>query len=255
MQTQEKNLVRICGEVLPEEVPQLKDNPPKQELDRTWAQRQQQQPVNLLIAIPTTSTTDIEWSQSFGTKILPRMCPPNSALIFDNRYGIAQTREALVNTFIQNPVATHLLFLDTDILPVEMHGINTLINDTLSDPKKFIVSGAYYNSLYTGLNAWKNETALKMDDPLIANSQDPCIEVDKVGMGYCVIRKDLFQVLVMEDRPLFFYKVLEGNVMKSEDFVFFDKLAKYGIRPYLDTRVTAQHIKRCKVNVNSSINF
>ena len=70
-----------------------------------------------------------------------------------------------------------------------------------------------------------------------------------------MIRKDLFKLLVMEDRPLFYYKILEGNVMQSEDFVFFDKLAKYNIKPFIDTRVKATHIKRCKIGHDGSIGF
>lgn len=216
---------------------------------------QQQQPSNIMIAVPTGMTNDFEWSREFYLKLLMKMCPPNSSLVFENRYGIAQARETLVNTFINSPQVTHLLFFDTDILPIEMHGVMTLINDTLQDQSKYIVSGLYYNSLYSGLNAWINEVALKIDDPLITQSKESVIPVDKVGMGYTIIRKDLFHVLNLEERPLFYYKIHEGNVMESEDFTFFKKLKKYGIRPYIDTRVTAQHIKRCKVLPNGSIQF
>lgn len=211
-----------------------------------------QPPATLLIGIPTGIANDFEWSRDFGVKFLQRMCPPNSALIMENRYGIAQARESIVNAFIKNPMVSHLLFFDSDILPVEMHGVTTLIADTLSDPKKYIVSGLYYNSLYSGLNCWIKEQPQKLQD--LQQYPDPVVEVDKIGMGYCVIRKDLFQVLTMEERPLFYYKIIYDN-MQSEDFVFFDKLAKYGIHPYVDTRVTAQHIKRCKINVDGGIQF
>lgn len=252
-----KNLVRVCGEVLStDEVSGLKDNPTQKEIDATWAQRQQQQqPVHLIVAIPTGIQHDFEWSKDFATKFLMRMVPRDSGLIFENRYGIAQAREALVNTFINTPMATHLLFFDSDVLPNEIHGVNTLIQDTLMDPKKYIVSGVYYNSLYSGINAWVNENALKLDDPYFTQSSDPVLPVDKVGMGYTIIRKDLFHILNMEERPLFFYKIMEGNVMESEDFVFFKKLKKYGIRPYVDSRVTAMHIKRCKVGPRGEIQF
>jgi hypothetical protein len=239
------NKVLLCGEVEPIPPVPVQQVPPPQ----------QQQQVNLIVGIPTGASNDFEWSRDFAVKFIARMCPPNTGLIFENRYGIAQSRESIVNNFMKNPLATHLLFFDSDVLPNEMHGVNTLIADTLSDPKKYIVSGVYYNSLYTGLNAWKNEVALKLTDPIVTQSSDPVIEVDKVGMGYTLIRKDLFQVLVMEERPLFFYKIMEGNVMESEDFVFFDKLKKHGIHPYIDTRVTAQHIKRCKVLPDGGIQF
>lgn len=209
-------------------------------------------PVSLMVGIPTTGSNDVEFTRDFA-KFVTKMCPPSTALVFESRYGIAQTREVLVNTFLQSS-ATHLLFLDTDILPIEVHGVITLLNDTLSDPYKYIVSGIYYNSLYSGLAAWKDERALKYED--IIQNPDPLLEVDKVGMGYCMIRKDLFNLLVMEDRPLFYYKINEGNVMESEDFTFLKRLAaKYNIRPYIDYRVTALHIKRCKVDVRGGVQF
>ncbi len=216
-----------------------------------------QQPTNLIIGIPITKNVDAEWHSFYSHNFLSRMVPPNTNVIQENRYGIANSREAIVNTFLQNPMATHLLFYDTDIIPIDTHCITTLINDTLANPKHYIVSGCYYNSLYTGLAAWKNDIPLNFKDPnnIVNTSKDPVIEVDKIGMGFCMIRKDLFKLLVMEDRPLFFYKIQEGNVMQSEDFVFFDKLVKYNVKPYIDTRVRAQHLKNVKINFDGGVAF
>jgi hypothetical protein len=211
-------------------------------------------PIQLMVGIPVQDKADIEWCLSYGSKLLTQMVPPNTLVLPENRYGIGYSRESIINNFISNSAATHLLFFDTDILPVETHGIKTLLDDTIIDPSKYIVSGIYYNSLYSGLAAWKNEVALKYQD--IKNNADPLLEVDKIGMGYCVIRKELFHILNMEPRPLFNYKIMEGNLMESEDFTFLKMLAaKYGIKPYIDTRVTAQHIKRCKVNIDGGVQF
>src|SRR5215211_7554732 len=57
---------------------------------------------NLLVGIPTGISNDFEWTRDFAVKFVTRMCPPNSGLIFENRYGIAQARESLANQFIQN---------------------------------------------------------------------------------------------------------------------------------------------------------
>lgn len=211
-------------------------------------------PIQLMVGIPVQSTTDIEWTMQYGSKLLMQMVPPNTLILPEARYGIGYSRESIINNFIANPTTTHLLFLDTDILPIETHGIKTLIDDTLVDPSKYIVSGCYYNSLISGINAWKSEVPLKYND--IKNNQNPLVEVDKVGMGYCLLRKELFHILNMEQRPLFNYKIMEGNVMESEDFTFLKMLAaKYNIKPYIDVRVTAQHIKRCKLNIDGSVTF
>lgn len=226
----------------------------KQNTDIVPVQVLPPKPVQLMVGIPVTPHTDIEWTLNYGSKLLMQMLPPNSFVIPENRYGIGYARESLVNHFISNPSFTHLLFIDTDILPIETHGIKTLIDDTIIDPSKYIVSGIYHNSLYSGINAWKNEIALKYND--IKNNPDPVMEVDKIGMGYCVLKKELFHILNLESRPLFNYKIMEGNIMESEDFTFLKMLgAKYNIHPYIDTRVTAQHIKRCKVNVDGGVNF
>ena len=248
------NATSICGEVLPESVHQQARVINSQS---AFHRDLLNQPTNLIIGIPTAQMQDAEWSSYFALTFIPRLCPQNSGVIFENRYGIAQSRESIVNTFLKNPMATHLLFYDTDIMPIDTHAITTLISDTLSDPRKYIVSGCYYNSLYTGLAAWIKDQPLNFKDPnnIVNTSKDPLIEVDKVGMGLCMVRKDLFKLLVMEDRPLFYYKILEGNVMQSEDFVFFDKISKYGVRPYIDSRVKATHIKRCKINYDGGVGF
>lgn len=247
----------------------ISNNPPTFEDEKFLAQQNQQlqqkqekkqepivvnQPVRLLVGIPYTPHVDAPWAFNLATRFVTGFLPPNSGFIFESKYGIAPTRESIVNIFKSSPGATHLLFYDSDILLTEPHAIATLINDTLADPKAYIVSGCYYNSLYTGLAAWKDEQPLKYQD-LINNSQNPVVEVDKVGMGCMIIRRDLFDVIVGEERPLFYYKMEEGNYSESEDFFFLKKLKKYGIKPYLDIRVKCQHIKRCLLNVDGTINF
>ena len=163
----------------------------------------------------------------------------------DWHYGVAESREFLYDTAIRSvPDLTHLVFLDSDILPAP-NVMKLLIEDN-----KPIVSGIYFNSLLTGLNAWKDEKALDMKTAY----PDPVVEVDKVGMGICLMKKQIFDVLKEEPRPLFFYKIDTMNAkMLSEDFVFFEKLKKYGIKPFVDLRAQCLHIKSFPVNPDGSI--
>ena len=214
-------------------------------------------PISLLIGLPVQAQSDTEWCLNYAHNILQKQLPPNSQISVENRYGIAQSREAIINNFIKSN-CTHLLFLDSDIIPMENHGITTLINDTLLDPKVYMVSGCYYNSLYTGLAAWRDSIPLNFKDPnsIINTTKDPLVEVDLTGMGYYIIKRELFDLIEDLDRPLFFYKVNEGNHMQSEDFYFQKRLSgKYGIKPYVDSRVKALHVKRCKIAPDGAVSF
>src|SRR5688500_14265377 len=102
-------------------------------------------PVNLAIGIPAKSEIDFRWAFAFSEI---RHLYPTATIIIDNKYGIAQSRESIVNQFNAIPQLTHLLFIDTDILPPP-YGVYTLIQDNVD-----FVSGIYWNSLYTGNNAW-----------------------------------------------------------------------------------------------------
>ncbi len=264
------NMSRLCGEMpasywegKKEEtgiIPKDFDIPPTTTTKTDWLPPPPppvQKPVSLLIGLPMQGQTDTEWALNYAHNILQKQLPPNTQISVENRYGIAQSREAIINNFIKSN-CTHLLFLDTDIMPVENHGITTLINDTLLNPKIYMVTGCYYNSLYTGLAAWKDGAPLNFNDPnnIINTSKDPVIEVDTTGMGLYVFKRELFDLIEDMDRPLFFYKILEGNTMQSEDFYFQKRLSgKYGIKPYIDNRVTALHIKRCKINVKGQVSF
>jgi hypothetical protein len=187
---------------------------------------------------------DVRWAMGFPTFL--STCPAGSVYFADWRYGVGESREALYHTAINGvPDITHMLFLDADIIP------NANVVKLLLEDNKPVVSAIYFNSLLTGLNAWKEEKAL---DPKMAYT-DPLVEVDKVGMGCCLMNKKVFDVLAEETRPLFFYKIdTITNQMLSEDFWFFkEKLLKYGIKPWVDLRAQCVHLKSFGVNPDGSI--
>jgi hypothetical protein len=203
-------------------------------------------PPRVAVAVPATQHVDIRWHANFARII--SMCPPGSGQFYANRYGVAETREDLINQFLNMPDFTHLLFYDTDVIPMENHAVATLLNDNLP-----VVSGIYFNSLYTGLAAWVQEKPLTW--AAVQGLPNPIIEVDKCGAGFLLMKRDVFKLLVSEERPWFYYKMSGGDMMSEDFYFFYSKLLKVGIKPFVDTRVRCQHLKTCMVNPDGTVAF
>lgn len=211
--------------------------------------------LKVAICIPSTPLVDIRWALA-----LPQIlssAPVGSTFFAQWRYGVAESREQLyLDALAQVPDLTHLLFVDTDMLP-NPDCLKLLIEDN-----KPIVSAAYFNSLYTGAAAWRDEGALRVSymngqfvNMFTGKTCDPVQECDKVGMGFCLWKKEVFtETLKDEEKPIFYYKV-DGNMAKmlSEDFYAFEKLRKYGVKPFVDFRAQAIHLKSFFVNYDGNI--
>lgn len=193
--------------------------------------------IKLAVLTPIYPLVDCRWALSFP-KFLQQI-PPNSFHFADWRYGVGESREALLHTAMSSvPDLTHILFLDGDVIPDDGAVFKLFEHD------KDIVAGIYFNSLLTGLAAWKNEQALKIQDH--TGRENPLMEVDKVGIGLCLFKADVFRKMDKEgeERPFFYYKLdARANQMMSEDFYLFQKLAKYGIKPHIDLRARCAHLK------------
>jgi hypothetical protein len=202
-------------------------------------------PVRLGIAIPATPVVDWRWSFWFSQL---RMQFPTALIMADNKYGIAQSREALMNQFNAIPDMTHMLFLDTDIIAPD-YAVYTLLADNLD-----IVSGIYWNSLFTGNSAWIDEKPLDIRtfNAQNMNVSNPLIKVDKSGFGFTLISKELMKKLLVVERPLFYYKISDG-ALHSEDFYFASILKRLNIPIYVDLRVVCQHIKNMVVQGNGQV--
>lgn len=200
---------------------------------KTWDPR-----IRLAILTPIYPLTDCRWTLSLPG-ILQHV-PPGSVHMADWRYGVGEARESLLHTaMVSRPDLTHILFLDGDVIP-DQDSIWYLFQH----PEVDIVAGIYFNSLLTGLAAWKNENALRLQDHV--GRENPLLQVDKVGMGLCLLKMDVFRKMEAEkeERPYFYYKLdARNNQMQSEDFYFFQKCAKYGIKPHVDFRSRAVHLK------------
>lgn len=196
--------------------------------------------IRLSILTPIYPLTDCRWTLSLPG-ILQHV-PPGSTHLADWRYGVAEARESLLHTaMVSRPDLTHILFLDGDVIP-DQDSIWYLFQH----PEVDIVSGIYFNSLLTGLAAWRegDGQAVKVQEHI--GRENPLMRVQKVGMGLCLIKIDVFKKMeeAKEPRPFFYYMLdARNNQMQSEDFYFFSKCLKYNIQPHIDFRARATHLK------------
>jgi len=194
--------------------------------------------IRLAILTPIYPLTDCRWTLSLPGVL--QHVPPGSVHMADWRYGVGESRESLLHAAMTSrPDLTHILFLDGDVIP-DQDSIWYLFQH----PEKEITAGIYFNSLLTGLAAWKGENALRLQD--LVGRENPLIEVDKVGCGLCLFKIECFKKMeeAKEERPYFYYKLdARNNQMQSEDFYLFSKLLKYGIKPHVDLRARCVHLK------------
>ena len=207
--------------------------------------------VKLAVAIPTLPLVDVRWALS-----VPRVlgqCPQGTAYFAEWRYGVGETREALYFEILnQVKDCTHILYWDSDVIPPDGAVLRLLMDD------KEIVSALYFNSLYTGVAAWKDEkpvTVPRPDEVRLLTDMTAMQEVDKVGMGFTIMKRQVFDELMQfEEPPFFYYKIDVRNAkLLSEDFYAFEKLKKYGIKPWVDKRVWCDHLKALNVHANGTI--
>ena len=217
--------------------------------------------VKIVLLVPTNINVDIRWAISFQ-QLLSQL-PPGSSYMMDYRYGLGETREALVTQALATiPDLTHILFVDSDVIVTAPNPIATLLSNN-----KPIVTGVYFNSLMTGAAAWKSipnpdqntkEQMPVIEAPIPVKDQTVAVhECDKIGFGFVLIQKQVFDQLIEKKapRPWFYYTVDGQNrKMQSEDFYFLDTCREYlGIKPFVDLRVTCGHIKSVMIMHDGSI--
>lgn len=183
-------------------------------------------PVHVFVAIPTHGSVDIRWCMRLHQ--LLDAAPYQTTYAADWHYGVAESREHLADAALAVPTVTHVLFLDSDVIPDDIDVINRLLEADLP-----IVSGVYRNTLRTGINAWVGGSTIGM------KQSAPIVEVDRVGFGLVLVKREVFET--MTGRPWFYLSV--GPKQRGEDFYFCRRAQVAGFKICVDMRVTAKHIQ------------
>jgi len=154
-------------------------------------------------------------------------------------YPIDLAREALAEEFLKTD-AKFLFFLDDDVVVPS----NTLVK--LHAYNVPIISCLYYRRHKPPPEPPATPAMWKMisENSFSIITKFPkgrLIEVDAVGLGACLIRRDVFERM-LNDKPWFKF---ERKL--SEDLYFCRKAKKHGFRILVDTSIVAYHIGEFKV--------
>ncbi len=131
------------------------------------------------------------------------------------------------------PRATHILFMDYDVIPKP----NTLKRLLLDD--KDIVSGAYLNA-YDEKLLWclsKEEPFMGMEYNDIPNNM---FKAKTICNGMMLVRTEVFEKIGW---PYFKNEYNEGGLAKGHDIFFCEKVRKAGYDLWVDPKVKCEHIK------------
>ena len=163
--------------------------------------------------------------------------------------------------------ATHILFLDSDIIPVYVDSVIKLLSWRLP-----IVSGVYYSKRMDGLCAYKYDSKSGKYKPIKLEDIPKgvrLVEVDAVGLGFCLIEAGVFEKIPEEEwfrwRLMPSTKKSRGGYILdngridtsrrgiSEDIYFCETLRKYGFKIFIDLGVPCRHIARVIIEPNGKI--
>ena len=186
----------------------------------------------IILGIPTLGTVPIKVMASvtnviraYGKEVQVHMT--ENSLIYNARDQIA--REAL-------KIGADLVFIDSDIV-FDLEDFEQLLRH-----KKPIVSGLYWSRKSPSFPVAYKKVRPKTwyrKYPVADHITDiePFMEVDGAGMGFCLIRNEVLQAVIKEDRNAF-----EPFGAMGEDFSFFYRCKKKGYKVFLDTTLKLKHI-------------
>lgn len=183
----------------------------------------------VFIAMPSEGNVSMELMNSYI-----RLIKPKHYFHSTNMIPLDKARNALVADFlVKTPKATHILFWDDDIVPPP----DALLRLWLLDEP--IVSGLYFQKG----PPFHPLMALKIKNPdgqegythLIHWEEGKKYNVDGIGMGFALIRRDVFQDI---DWPPFSWYETDF----SEDYAFCTKCRNAGYKIKVDTGVLLTHL-------------
>lgn len=207
----------------------------------------------IALCIAHQELTTMEWAIAFRNLQLP------SNLLFMNRgMPIDVAREQMVRSALKHEIK-YVFFLDSDIV-LEPNAVMTL--KAIAEQKNLpIVSALYWARKRVDQPqpaAWKiihREGNTIKAAPVIVEEhiqKGNIIEVDFIGMGACLIKKEIFDKLNKKnpDKPFFEWGLGRKNLPQvSEDFYFCLRcIDELGIHPYVATLVRAHHVCTARRN-------
>ncbi len=189
----------------------------------------------VVIGLPSSGSIKIE------TAIYLQALVASTNDYYKDRIGIAfafavgsyiHENRNIITMCAQQEKATHLMFIDTDMM-FPANGLIALLED-----KKLII-GADYNKrkpLVEGSKELEHVTQWDEDK----YDKDNPFECARLGMGFTLIDMSVFEKI---ERPWFFFEPgTKDTPMLGEDYYFSKKAIENGIKIYCDPRLKLGHI-------------
>lgn len=161
----------------------------------------------------------------------------NFSFSFCNTKGMVtdQARNNIVSRLLHDKEATHLFFIDSDmVLPANVFPRLLALNADIATAIAFKKWYPHQPTIYKFKRGrWYS---------LIDYPENKIIKIDGCGMACCLIKKEVFKKI---KEPWFEFKPYEINgkkVILSEDLVFCEKVKKAGFTIKCDTGLVCGHV-------------
>jgi len=213
-----------------------------------WEDKQK---ADLALCIPHQTFVTMEWAFAFRNLKLP------SHLYFFNKgMPVDTAREQMTRSALKHDIK-YIFYLDTDVV-LQPDAVMQLIEFS----EKFnlpVISALYYARKRDALGtpaAWKiierKGNDIKLAPVAVEKYKNKIIEVDTIGMGACLVKREIFDMLDEKnpDKPFFEWGLGRKNLPQvSEDFYFCLRLIdELNIHPYVATSIQASHVSVAEIN-------
>jgi len=199
--------------------------------------------MKLFVRIPTADTIDRDLSRWLIW--LAREQPEADIDILQSNLGTAEARNIICELFLESK-ATHLWMLDSDVIPpYSLH--------LLEGGEKYgFVNGLYQHLTPAGLmwDAWERVRKIQVGTPRFRPWPEPYpaaryFQVDAVGGGCMLIRRDVIEGLAEQNIPWFETTFPEGSRQRpmGEDFNFCQRLWVEKVPVMVDQHYHCGHTK------------
>lgn len=197
------------------------------------------------VCIPHWGNVTVEWANAM---LVPLQAPvpefDKHVMIMRGIVNLDTERNLMVRETLKDPAVTHLLFVDSDMIPEKPTNPNEAIKILLSLNAP-IVSGLYRAKQKTGYDyaMWdKNPSGSHGYVALSGWTPNTnWLQVAVVGFGFVLLKREVFEKI---QYPWFAWDKPDGI---SEDFFFCEKARASGYNINVFTDITLSHIGQLKV--------
>jgi len=201
--------------------------------------------MKIAICVPVREEVSTDFLGSFLNLIFENMRKYELIVSLSDICPIERARNDLVERSLKHS-PDYVLFVDSDMILPEN------ILDSLINMKKDISSALYFIRLppYKPLAKIIKDGLFYNLDAVPLNQ---IIEVDSVGMGCVLIKREVFEKLIEKDKKIFDTKeinVKDKTQLLSEDTFFCSKARELGFKIFLNTGLICKHEGKSFIDEN-----